>query len=304
MTKVKKILFVPILIVAGILMTAPDIFSQHSTIGPGGCGLGQSNCHAADNDWWKDDDHKFTVESIYEDFDRYSLIADRAGVGADKMMNGSSDCMKCHATVVSGNEADEVEEGVSCESCHGPGGGYKDPHQTGEAKDGYQRTGYLEGLKLGMFEMSNLKVRAEVCVGCHYINDEKLIRAGHPTGDGFGYAKGIRQVSQHWDRESTSKDKDKKPFRKAVEKRGPIPMLAVTAQPRTQTSTASSSGGTARRSPPPPRIIAGDPFFPLKATKKITLGPFPLVSDSASIDEILLILKKRLELIYKQLGKK
>src|SRR5262249_22831478 len=44
---------------------------------------------------------------------------------ADVFDPDKSTCLKCHATVTKGDPSG----GITCESCHGPGSGYLDPHQ-------------------------------------------------------------------------------------------------------------------------------------------------------------------------------
>lgn len=273
-----------------------NAFAQHKTLGPGSCGLGQNNCHFNDNEWWKNDDHKFTVQSMYDALPQYEKMAELTGVGAANLFKGNNKCMGCHGTVISGKEASEVDNGVSCESCHGPGSDYKDPHSEGDPKGGKNRPGYTKGLQLGMRELAKLEVRADACVSCHYINDETLLRAGHPSGNTFNYAKGIRTISQHWDRPAASTDTDNGPFKKEMQKRGPIPEVAVAAQTQVVYQQAP-------RPPAPPPRISVDPFFPLKASKALNIEPFPIVPDSATFQEILLIVKQRLDLLYKQIGK-
>ncbi|HEX2897219.1 MAG TPA: multiheme c-type cytochrome [candidate division Zixibacteria bacterium] len=280
------------------LLFTNSIHAQNQTVGPGSCGIGQENCHANDNNWWKSDDHYLTVSSIYDAQARYEQIAELAGVGAKNLFKGESMCMKCHGTVISGQEKRETDNGVSCESCHGAGSAYKDPHSEGDPKMGDQRPGYLKGFQLGMRELSNLDKRAELCVGCHYINDEKLLRAGHPSGNNFPYIKGIKQIAGHWDKPAGSADTDMGPFQKAMQKRGPIPTVAVAAieQPRVIYQQAP-------RPPGPPPTIVSDPFFPLTAKGTLTLEPFPNVPDSATYRDILLIVKQRLELLYSKIGR-
>lgn len=273
--------------------------AQHATIGPGSCGLGQTNCHTQEDKWWNKDDHKIAVTSIYDALPQYEKMADLAGVGAKNLFKGDQLCMKCHGTVISGKEKNEVDNGVSCESCHGPGGDYKDPHSEGDLKLGDQRPGYIKGFQLGMRELANLDTRAETCVGCHYINDEKLLRTGHPSGSTFNYAKGIRQVSQHWKKPPTSADTDNGPFQKAMQKRGPIPDVVVKSTEQSQQVVYQQ----APRPPAPPPSISVDPFFPLTARGSINIEPFPNVPDTASFKEILMVVKQRLELLYKQIGK-
>lgn len=294
----KKRNFTSALIFLLSVLLNSTINAQNQTLGPGSCGLGQNNCHFNDNEWWKNDAHKFTITSMYDVLPQYEKMAELAGVGAKNLFKGDNMCMKCHGTIVSGQEKKEVDNGVSCEGCHGPGSGYKDPHSEGDPKMGKQRPGYVKGLQLGMNELANLDKRAEVCVSCHYINDEKLLRAGHPSGNTFNYAKGIRQVSQHWDRQASGQDTENGPFQKAMQKRGPIPTVAVAAQEQ-----SSISYQQAPRPPAPPPSITVDPFFPLTARGFITLEPFPNVPDSASMQEILLIVRQRLELLYSKIGK-
>lgn len=277
----------------------------YQTLGPGGCGLGQNNCHATENNWWKNDPHRVTVDAFYADPESYQKIADLSGVGAANMFKGTSSCMKCHGTVVSGKESKDVEEGVSCESCHGPGSGYKDPHQEGEKGSGAARPGYVKALKLGMVDLKNLDRRADACVRCHYMTDEKLLAAGHPSGAKFNYITGIRtKVSKHWRRPATDADGDKSTFTKAMAARGPVPKTAVApaaVQPRAVAS--DGEGGPVRRPPPPPRQPRADPsLVPPASLGPVELPEFPEVTDSTSVDEILLLLKKRLELLYKKTG--
>ncbi len=282
--------------VVAILILTASINAQHQTLGPGSCGLGQNNCHFSDNEWWKKDDHKTTIQSMYDALPQYEKMADLAGVGAKNLFKGDNLCMKCHGTVISGQENKETDNGVSCESCHGPGSSYKDPHSEGDLKMGDQRTGYIKGFQLGMKELAKLDKRAEACVDCHYINDEKLLRAGHPSGNTFNYIKGIRQVSLHWDKPAGTADTDNGPFQKAMQQRGPIPTVAALEQPQIVYQPAP-------RPQPVPSAVSQDPFFPLTSNGTITLEPFPNVGDSATFQEILLIVKKRLELLYSKIGR-
>lgn len=297
MTRVYGAMFV-------VCLVCPALNAQtYQTIGPGGCGVGQNNCHATENNWWKNDPHKVTVDAFYADPESYEKIADLSGVGASNMFKGTSSCMKCHGTVVSGKESKEVEEGVSCESCHGPGSGYKDPHQEGAKGSGPGRAGYVKGLQLGLVDLKNLDRRAQACVRCHYITDEKLLSAGHPSGAKFNYITGIRtKVAKHWRRPATEADGDKSTFERAKGARGPVPKLAavsVASEPR----VPSGEGAPVRRQPPPPRQARTDlSLAPPVSSGPIELPPFPEITDSTSVDQVLLLLKKRIELLYKKTG--
>ncbi|RMD92555.1 MAG: hypothetical protein D6813_05705 [Calditrichaeota bacterium] len=303
-------LYLPLTFV--ITLFATPLLGQYKTLGPGSCGLGQNNCHAKENRWWKDDAHKETIETLYDDLETAQKYAELSGVGADNLFKGNTNCMRCHGTVISGNENNDVDDGVSCERCHGPGSGYKDPHTEGDPALGVKRPGYIKALKLGLVELKNLQTRATTCVRCHYITDQKVLAAGHSSGARFNYIKGIKDVAKHWDRPPNKKDLDKAPFKKAMKAKGPVKIIAKAPpsppkkQPGNTPPTNPKPPATrrvARRAPTPPAPPPpppADPFFPLKAKGPITLEPFPAISDSATVDQLLLIIKKRLELLYQK----
>ncbi len=328
------------------------VYAQYKTLGPGSCGLGQSNCHAEENDWWKDDAHKVTVDAFFDDPAAYEKIARLAGVDPANMLKGTNSCMSCHGTVISGKEGRDTEDGVSCESCHGPGSGYKDPHSEGDIKQGVNRTGYIKALQLGLVELKNLDKRANTCVRCHYITDQKLLAAGHPDGARFNYISGLKKVAKHWKRQPDANDLAKAPFEKAMNVKGPVAQIAkveAAPAPSAATPAATSSAPLPETKPvagaitpptanpaspsnptPAPRLaaaprpaltqparpamsnttiaapIATPPMMaPPESTKvfaPVFLPPFPSVSDTASLGEILLIVKKRLELLYQKTG--
>ncbi len=323
-------------LVSGMLLSLPaSLPAQYKTLGPGSCGLGQSNCHAQENDWWKNDAHKLTVDAFFDDPAAYEKIARLAGVNPAEMLKGNQSCMTCHGTVVSGKEAREVEEGVSCESCHGPGSGYKDPHSEGDPKLGRSRPGYVKALRLGLVELANVDQRAMTCVRCHYITDQKLLAAGHPDGARFNYISGLKKVAKHWQRSPEQNELTKAPFERAMNAKGPVmavaaaapaapraaadkranpsATIAAPAQPEMMPAAAMASPAAA-----PARMAATAPMnlpatlpeaalLPASAEttrvmRPLTLPPFPAVSDSASLGEILLIVKKRLELLYQHTG--
>jgi len=289
----KKLFITLILALPPFLILTPAN-AQHTTLGSGNCT--SANCHAKEAAWWRKDAHYNTFSDIFIIEADYRNLAEKVGVGAGNLLKGNRGCMKCHGTVVSAKEGKEIDEGVSCESCHGPGSGYKDPHSAGDPKLGDKRTGYIEGLGLGMRELGNLDTRATTCVSCHYITDKELLRWGHPPGDGFNYVKGINQISEHWKKLPTETDLNNEPFKKAKDKLGPQ-FKAMTAEPPPQVSRP------APRPMSPPPSISVDPFFPLTAKGTITLEPFPNVPDTATFQEILMVVKQRLELLYSKIGR-
>src|SRR5262249_2419543 len=88
-------------------------------------------------------------------------------------------CVRCHATVFDG----DANAGVSCESCHGPGSAYLAPHQT---QGSYDRS----VAEFGMTKLiGNVQGWTQQCTNCHVMDDERLIKAGHPSGDDFDLSK-------------------------------------------------------------------------------------------------------------------
>ena len=151
-----------------MLMCTTRSYAQgkYQTIGPDRCGSTKNNCHAGENKSMIDK-HKNSVDDI-DDNEDAKKYAELSGIGVTNLLKGTSKCMDCHGTIISGKEAKDVEEGVSCESCHGAGSGYKDPHSEGpKGGAGIIRDSYTNSLPLGLKDLKNYSVRAVVCVRCH-----------------------------------------------------------------------------------------------------------------------------------------
>lgn len=283
--------------------------TKYQTLGGGGCGLGQTNCHVSESKNMVDK-HKNSPDDLAgsDDAKKY---AELSGVGEANMLKGNSKCMECHGTVVSGKETKEVEEGVSCESCHGPGSGYKDPHSEGpKGGPGIVREGYTKSLALGLKVLKDYNVRAVACVRCHLTTDQKILASGHPSGLKFNYKSGMKSVAKHWKRPLSDEDQNLKPFQDAVKARGPVanvplvkPAKAVAQKEEGEAApTAEPAAAPARRPPPVPRTPPPDPTTRPVTVGPIELPPFPIITDSTRIDQALILLKKRLELLYKKTG--
>lgn len=90
-------------------------------------------------------------------------------------------CLDCHTTnipaqMISGRI--DIEDGVQCETCHGPASGWRAEH----AQQGWT---HAQSIEHGMIDLRDTRVRAHVCDSCHVGNDEKevdhdLIASGHP----------------------------------------------------------------------------------------------------------------------------
>ena len=93
-------------------------------------------------------------------------------------------CMSCHGTVDQATK-EVVETAVTCESCHGAGADYLDPHKKGGNP------------QAGMRNLKHAKVRAQVCADCHRITDERLLASGHPDGSKKDFIASLAKI-KHW----------------------------------------------------------------------------------------------------------
>jgi hypothetical protein len=97
----------------------------------------------------------------------------------------SPDCLKCHATAYAvmddlANQKITMEEGVSCESCHGPGSGFSKKSVKKKVA-----SGEVERASVGLLEVTE-----DTCTKCHtaegnsfykeFVYEERLEKIAHP----------------------------------------------------------------------------------------------------------------------------
>jgi nitrate reductase cytochrome c-type subunit len=90
-------------------------------------------------------------------------------------------CLNCHAPTIPDNLKGHkyaVEDGVTCETCHGASENWLKSHTTKSAT-------HQDNLKNGLKDLSSLEERAKFCLDCHQGNesqyvDHRMIGAGHP----------------------------------------------------------------------------------------------------------------------------
>lgn len=167
---------------------AERLYSPGEYVGPASCGSG--NCHGRSapggdyevlqnefTTWIYQDPHYGAHESLLDE--RSALIA--RNLGLEEEPAAAALCLGCHSLVVPGGRrsgAVRAADGVSCESCHGPAGGWLERHTEAAWT-------YADSVAKGLTDLRNVGVRAGVCLRCHLGDparqvDHELLAAGHP----------------------------------------------------------------------------------------------------------------------------
>ena len=180
-------------------------------------------------------------------------------IGLADKYDANGKCVSCHATVFRG----DANAGVSCESCHGPGSGYMKPHQT---KDSYE----VSVSQYGMTRLiGNIQGWTQQCTNCHVMDDDRLIKAGHPSGDDFDLSKKYVPVSLHFKKKYTEEE---------VGTVAKAQMAAILHYRRTGSALPADAPPTAAPAPAAapaaePSPAAPTPAAPAKVTPEATPAP-------------------------------
>jgi hypothetical protein len=178
-----RLFFVAVLLAAA----RPASAQPHQTIGKAKC----VNCHdhEAEKLWSEKKDgpppnnHLNALRQL--EAPKAAVFAKAIGLADPYDPKGS--CAACHGTILKGT----VVDGVTCESCHGPGSGYVDVHQ--------QKGAYRQAVAAGLADtVKNPDAWAPMCTKCHVLSDSALIQAGHPSGDDFDLGAKFATVALHW----------------------------------------------------------------------------------------------------------
>ena len=283
--------------------------SRFGTLSASAC----QKCHGEQNAWWFDDPHYAAVEPFLNRDRDASKIARLYGISPERMARGDSLCMDCHGTVATARKTREAQDGVSCQSCHGPGESYLEPHQEGEKSLGRQRPGFQKALELGMRDLKTLDIRMRNCASCHYITDPRLISSGHPTGVDFDIVAGLAQV-KHWEGAVEGDGALRQAYRGVLAARGAIPQVRkarlaqrITTGPTGERLPAAEAGAPTRPTVRAPRPVArsssrGKAPAAGRSELDLELPSLPQVPEETPIEEILRLVKERVELLYETLG--
>lgn len=180
--------------------------SKYSYVGTGSCS--SSNCHGSVNPrkatnvlqneyytWSKYDRHAKAYAILLEADAK--KIAHNLGTSSPEK---DPLCLRCHATYVADEkmkgEKYRIEDGVTCESCHGAGSGWLSSHAISGAT-------HKKNVENGLKDLDSLSARAGTCLECHYGSDNqtvnhKLYGAGHPR---LSFELDTFQATEprHWD---------------------------------------------------------------------------------------------------------
>ena len=122
-------------------------------------------------------------------------IADRLGIGSAQT---ASLCLGCHVDpAVARGPKFQISDGVGCEACHGGSSTWLSSHYA-------LHTTHAANVAAGMTALDQPKVRAAVCLNCHFGSAEanqfvshRLMAAGHPR---FSFELDLfSELQRHYD---------------------------------------------------------------------------------------------------------
>jgi hypothetical protein len=128
---------------------------------------------------------------------RAQAIARRLGIGPAQ---NAKECLGCHADPAPANLRGarfRLDDGVGCEACHGGSSGWLASHRTVSGT-------HANNVANGMRALENPKVRAGVCLDCHFGGSRpgqfvthQIMAAGHPR---VSFELDLfSSLQQHWD---------------------------------------------------------------------------------------------------------
>lgn len=207
---------IPVLALALVLTLAPASAAQgtappsHYT-GPGSCA--SSSCHGAvqprtDTDVPQNEYSTWVVQDKHAK--AYSVLSNQQSkriarnLGLKEPADKSARCLACHALDVPANRRArtfELDDGVSCESCHGPASAWLGPHTS-------KNWSHEQSVRLGMYDTKDLVKRSELCLSCHLGTadksvDHEMLAAGHPDLT-FELDSYTAVMPRHWKPEKDS----------------------------------------------------------------------------------------------------
>lgn len=128
---------------------------------------------------------------------RAQAIARKMGIGPAQQ---AKECLGCHADPAAGAQRGaqfQLSDGVGCEACHGGSSGWLASHRTVNGT-------HAANVQAGLRPLENPKVRASVCLDCHFGSSRpgqfvshEIMAAGHPR---VSFELDLfSSLVQHWD---------------------------------------------------------------------------------------------------------
>jgi len=295
------------------------------------------SCHVPAEDWWYDDAHESSALKLLNRDPKAVQIGSLYGLSADEITLGTRICMNCHGTIETAAPNVQVTMGVSCESCHGPSSEYLEPHSDGgnpqlgmvALRDGEQRAATCSRchritderlLSSGHSSGSDYDIAAANEQIRHWPDERRVGRAKEGRGepayvelDGAQLVAAFRAVASSRpipDVPVAVLAPTPLPTPPAPAGRTAAPVAAAAPPPETvRTGPAiRTTGGEPVQPPPPPPTPRPVPrsaaqSAPAQSAVDVSLPPLPAVDGDTTTEEILLIVKRRLDELYAALGR-
>jgi len=152
---------------------------------------------------WRHDAHSRAHLALSSDNPRTSGMEQVLGIKAA----GTAACVACHTHPAAEPAVEEetafVHGGISCETCHGAGSGYFEPHM----EKRWRFLSSAEKEALGMHDLRNPVRKAENCLSCHLgdvasgkVVTHAMYAAGHPPLPAFEIESFGKAMGPHWKR--------------------------------------------------------------------------------------------------------
>lgn len=160
-------------------------------------------CDTATTSAWRHDAHARAHLALSPDNERTRAMEQALGIKAAE----TASCIACHTHPVAEppveEETDVLHAGISCETCHGAGSGYLEPH----IEKSWRFLSSAEKQAFGMHDLRNPVAKAENCLSCHLgevatgrIITHQMYAAGHPPLPAFEMEAFSDGLGPHWKR--------------------------------------------------------------------------------------------------------
>jgi hypothetical protein len=165
-------------------------------------GNGQQTKRSEYTTWAAHDKHNRAYYVLFDDRAKQivrNLLPDKSTAAHKEGL-----CLKCHAMAyTTGTEEPtgkrfSLDDGVGCESCHGPAEKWLDRHYLND----FKALSAEDKAKVGLRDTKGLASRFKICAGCHVGSadrdvDHALIASGHPRLN-FEFSGYLAKYSKHW----------------------------------------------------------------------------------------------------------